>query len=117
MLTNSYFKIFYCSRTHTQLSQFVNEIKKTEFGKDIKVVSLGSRKTLCVNDLVLKLQSQAKINDKCLDMQKGKAKGGLFHTLTIEGEAKKPKNSSCSYFEQEKQRTFKDYVLVRFILS
>lgn len=43
-------QIFYCSRTHSQLSQFINEIKKTMHYKDLKLCSLGSRATLCVND-------------------------------------------------------------------
>ena len=42
-------QIIYCSRTHSQLTQFVNEIKKTEFNDKIKVVTLGSRKQLCVH--------------------------------------------------------------------
>ena len=36
-------QIYYCSRTHSQLSQFVREIQKSPFGGDTKVVSLGSR--------------------------------------------------------------------------
>lgn len=37
-----------------------------------RVVSLGSRKTLCINDAVSRLGSDTKIADRCLDMQKGK---------------------------------------------
>lgn len=37
-----------CSRTHSQLSQFAGEIKRTVFGPDIRVVALGSRKSLYV---------------------------------------------------------------------
>ncbi|KAJ3149845.1 DEAD H (Asp-Glu-Ala-Asp His) box helicase 11 [Geranomyces michiganensis] len=62
-------KIIYCSRTHSQISQFINEMKKTAF-MDIKTVSLGSRQTLCINEDVRKLKSQARINDKCLDLMK-----------------------------------------------
>uniref|UniRef100_A0A8C3JU74 Helicase ATP-binding domain-containing protein n=1 Tax=Calidris pygmaea TaxID=425635 RepID=A0A8C3JU74_9CHAR len=36
-------KIYYCSRTHSQLSQFVREVQKSPFGKDTRLVSLGSR--------------------------------------------------------------------------
>lgn len=42
-------KVFFCSRTHSQLSQFVGELQRTEFGKSLQSVSLGSRKTLCIN--------------------------------------------------------------------
>jgi hypothetical protein len=37
-----------------------------------RVVSLGSRKTLCINDAVSRLGSDTRIADRCLDMQKGK---------------------------------------------
>ncbi|KAI9005348.1 hypothetical protein BC832DRAFT_592469 [Gaertneriomyces semiglobifer] len=67
-------RLFYCSRTHSQISQFVNEIKKTSY-TDCKVVSLGSRKTLCINKSVQRLGSLAKINDKCLDLMKAPSSG------------------------------------------
>lgn len=43
-------KIYFCSRTHSQLSQFVNELRKTVFARELKVVCLGSRKNLCINE-------------------------------------------------------------------
>ena len=43
-------RIFFCSRTHSQLAQFLGELRKTEFGSgNIRVVTLGSRKNLCIN--------------------------------------------------------------------
>jgi chromosome transmission fidelity protein 1 len=42
-------KLFYVSRTHSQVSQFVHEIAKTPFGRDARVVALGARKSLCCN--------------------------------------------------------------------
>lgn len=43
-------KIYFCSRTHSQLSQFVKEMRKTTFADDIMAVCLGSRKNFCIND-------------------------------------------------------------------
>lgn len=43
------FKVYFCSRTHSQLSQFIGELQRTDFSSFFNVVSLGSRKTLCVN--------------------------------------------------------------------
>lgn len=43
-------KIYFCSRTHSQLSQFVKELRKTVFASTLKVVNLGSRKNLCINE-------------------------------------------------------------------
>ncbi|KAJ2069548.1 ATP-dependent DNA helicase chl1 [Coemansia sp. S155-1] len=65
-------KIIYASRTHSQLQQFVNEIKRTQFAsKDkVKCVTLGSRMQLCVNDRARQgAQSVHAINERCLEMQ------------------------------------------------
>uniref|UniRef100_A0A671VWC9 ATP-dependent DNA helicase DDX11 n=1 Tax=Sparus aurata TaxID=8175 RepID=A0A671VWC9_SPAAU len=65
-------KIYYCSRTHSQLAQFVHEVQKSPFSKDISVVTLGSRQNLCVNEEVRRLGSIQRINDRCMEMQKNK---------------------------------------------
>lgn len=36
-------KIFFCSRTHSQLTQFVHELKRSPYSQDISVVPLSSR--------------------------------------------------------------------------
>ncbi|CAL9241416.1 unnamed protein product [Arabidopsis halleri] len=66
------FKVFFCSRTHSQLSQFVKELRKTVFSSKLNVVCLGSRKNLCINEDVLKLGNLTRINESCLDLQKKK---------------------------------------------
>lgn len=53
-------KIYYCSRTHSQLSQFINEIKKTLYSRQerpLRMVPLGSRNIHCINESVLKLNN------------------------------------------------------------
>ncbi|ORY28694.1 DNA repair helicase [Neocallimastix californiae] len=65
-------KIYYSSRTHSQISQFTFELKKSVLGKTMKCVSLGSRKNLCINPKVRNLSSLNRMNDKCLDMNEGK---------------------------------------------
>lgn len=42
-------KVYFCSRTHSQLSQFIKELRKTVFANEMKVVCLGSRKNFCIN--------------------------------------------------------------------
>ncbi|KAJ8440039.1 hypothetical protein Cgig2_020527 [Carnegiea gigantea] len=69
-------KVYFCSRTHSQLSQFIKELRKTVFGSELKVVSLGSRKNLCVNEDVLRLGNPTSINERCLELQKSKKNGG-----------------------------------------
>jgi chromosome transmission fidelity protein 1 len=73
--------IFYCSRTHSQLSQFSAELqrvklppivdeKETSISNTLKHLTLGSRKNLCINPTVLKLRSATAMNEKCVDLQK-----------------------------------------------
>jgi hypothetical protein len=70
-------KIIYAARTHSQLSQFVNEVRRTAWGNDIRIVALGGRKLLCGNKdvtggtLARKSRSETMITEKCLDLQKG----------------------------------------------
>ena len=71
-------QIIYCSRTHSQIAQFMNEIKKTEF-RDLRCIVVGSRKILCVNpqvNLTNSSSSDALLNEKCIEMQKSKATAG-----------------------------------------
>lgn len=86
-------KVFYCSRTHSQLTQFAHELRRvalppsipeeveSEFlasitgqGKGleerIKHVVLGSRKTLCINPKVQSTGNPTAINERCLDLQR-----------------------------------------------
>lgn len=68
-------KIYYASRTISQLSQFINEVKKTNFaqvdiGPSIGLAPLASRSNLCVNPDVLKLKDSSAINERCAEMQR-----------------------------------------------
>jgi chromosome transmission fidelity protein 1 len=82
-------KIIFCSRTHSQLSQFVKELRRVKpppsivsLDEDevdisespqeeiIKHLSLGSRKNLCINPKVSKLNSVTAISERCFDLQK-----------------------------------------------
>ena len=88
-------QIIFCSRTHSQLMQFVGELKKTRFRDSMSLVSLGSRKALCVNPDVQKLGSQAMINERCMDLQK--------NTQTKskkQGDPRTAVNSKCPYLKR-----------------
>jgi chromosome transmission fidelity protein 1 len=58
-------KVFYCSRTHTQLGQFLHELTRV-YGREITAVALASRKQLCVN---ASISGSHRINEACLDLQ------------------------------------------------
>jgi chromosome transmission fidelity protein 1 len=61
-------QVFYSSRTHSQLAQVVGEVKKTGYKGSVAVVTLGSRKNLCINDALRGLEG-ARLNEACLDLQ------------------------------------------------
>ena len=78
-------KIFYCSRTHSQLTQFVNELKRIKvpsavdgLEEEIKHLSLGSRKNLCINPKVQKLGNVNAINERCLELQQSGRRNAFF---------------------------------------
>lgn len=81
-------KIYFCSRTHSQLAQFVQELRRVKLPglswaaeKDtsegaepedkvvVKHLPLGSRRNLCINPKVSRLGSLPAINERCLELQ------------------------------------------------
>ncbi|EFQ88691.1 hypothetical protein PTT_15338 [Pyrenophora teres f. teres 0-1] len=80
-------KIFFCSRTHSQLTQFSSELGRVKMPpaiapddaengggakslvEDVKHLTLGSRKNLCINSKVNRLGSATAINEQCLELQ------------------------------------------------
>ena len=84
-------KIFFCSRTHSQLTQFSGEINRVKLPpaittsleaisteeaalvEDVKYLTLGSRKNLCINPKVNRLGSATAINERCLELQQSSA--------------------------------------------
>ncbi|KAI0188860.1 helicase C-terminal domain-containing protein [Astrocystis sublimbata] len=83
-------KIYYTSRTHSQLTQFVSELRRPAFppsvpdqfltnsetheDEAIKHVPLSSRQRLCINPSVARLGSLSAINDRCSELQQSKSK-------------------------------------------
>lgn len=85
-------KIFYTSRTHSQLAQFILELRRPTFpssvptslssaqneheksGEAVKLIPLSSRQKLCINPSVSRLGSLAAINDRCAELQQPKTK-------------------------------------------
>ncbi|KAK3690454.1 helicase C-terminal domain-containing protein [Podospora appendiculata] len=88
-------KIYYTSRTHSQLTQFIAELRRPAFppsipsalvspdqtgkGDDkpdteiVKQIPLSSRQKLCINPSVSRLGSLSAINDRCTELQQSKS--------------------------------------------
>lgn len=75
-------KLIYCSRTHSQLTQFISEIQKTSFKDKIRLLALGSRVNLCVNPQVNRSKNLSIINDKCMDLQRNGKQSCSFKKMT-----------------------------------
>ncbi|XP_042651191.1 ATP-dependent DNA helicase DDX11 isoform X4 [Tyto alba] len=103
-------KIYYCSRTHSQLSQFVREVQKSPFGKDTRLVSLGSRQNLCVNEEVRRLGALQLINDRCMEMQKNKQEKKSDEEK--EGKKRCVSRTVCPFYSYEQMQFLRDEVLV-----
>ncbi|KAL9100934.1 MAG: hypothetical protein Q9163_003749 [Psora crenata] len=111
-------KVLYSSRTHTQLTQFVRELRRVDLPAPswvsnehsakgdasdksivVKHVSLGSRKNLCINPQVAKLGSVPAINERCLELQQRDT----------------PQGRKCTFVPTKENRTlvndFRDHTL------
>lgn len=74
---NNPVKIFFASRTHSQLNQFANQLSLPNFpssfnqldNERIKFVPLASKKQLCINPEVNKWGSLEAINDACYELR------------------------------------------------
>ncbi|KAH7080634.1 helicase C-terminal domain-containing protein [Paraphoma chrysanthemicola] len=98
-------KIFFCSRTHSQLSQFSGELHRVQLPpaltpecysdspdadlvENVKHLTLGSRRNLCINDKVNHLRSATAINERCIELQRTTSSGNHcphMPTKTSEG--------------------------------
>lgn len=76
-------KIYFASRTHSQLSQFASQLRLPVFPpslpniklESIKHLPLGSRKQLCINPKVNRYNSTDAINDACKELQQNGKQG------------------------------------------
>ncbi|EDO14396.1 hypothetical protein Kpol_187p1 [Vanderwaltozyma polyspora DSM 70294] len=82
-------KIFFASRTHSQLKQFASQLKLPKFkssfdekfvsNERLKYLPLGSRKQLCINkSITSKWKSTEAINDACKELLQSE-KGCPYH--------------------------------------
>ncbi|XP_046462730.1 ATP-dependent DNA helicase DDX11-like [Daphnia pulex] len=103
-------KIIFASRTHSQISQFVREVKKSPFGDSIRLISLASRQQLCINEEVTSLKSSTLMNERCLEMQK---KGSSTTSKSEDGQPikKTRKSSSCPFLDSKLVQNVRDLSL------
>ncbi|XP_053356497.1 ATP-dependent DNA helicase DDX11 isoform X1 [Clarias gariepinus] len=105
-------KIYYCSRTHSQLAQFVHEVQKSPYGSTVSLVNLGSRQNLCINPEVARLRSVQMINDRCMELQKNKHDKQNKEDSEAESKRRRgPIKATCAFSGYEKMMAMRDEVL------
>ncbi|XP_044006068.1 ATP-dependent DNA helicase DDX11 [Aphidius gifuensis] len=62
--TARYTQFFFCSRTHSQLTQFIGELKNSPYADKVSSVPLSSRQNYCINKTVKKLKHVNLINER-----------------------------------------------------
>eukprot|EP01138_Halocafeteria_seosinensis_P015253 gb/GECG01015568.1/.p1 GENE.gb/GECG01015568.1/~~gb/GECG01015568.1/.p1 ORF type:complete len:656 (+),score=62.15 gb/GECG01015568.1/:1-1968(+) len=78
-------KIVFSSRTHSQLAQFIEELRKTPYSDRIRTVTLAGRKQLCVNENVQSLGDESAITEKCLELKDSKQSKGAVDDNSAKG--------------------------------
>ncbi|KAL1505317.1 hypothetical protein ABEB36_004910 [Hypothenemus hampei] len=105
-------QIIIASRTHSQLNQFIGEIKKLRFAETVRVAILASRQNCCINPSVKKLRNINLINEKCLDMQKkNRNQSKLGQQVLKKRKTLEDKNNKCLYYKQTNIEELRDIAL------
>ncbi|XP_050294645.1 ATP-dependent DNA helicase DDX11 [Anthonomus grandis grandis] len=104
-------QIIIASRTHSQLSQFVGEIRKSPFAENVRVVSLASRQNYCINSDVKALSNMTLINERCLDLQKKQSSQSKRDENGKTLKKSKTSNCQCPYFKQTNIEDLRDFAL------
>uniref|UniRef100_A0A7S0ZIM9 Helicase ATP-binding domain-containing protein n=1 Tax=Timspurckia oligopyrenoides TaxID=708627 RepID=A0A7S0ZIM9_9RHOD len=113
--------VIYCSRTHSQIVQFIHEMIRVEDSKNYSVVSVGGRRQMCVNEKVSALRSAAAVNERCselLESQRSHIKSedqkvNLHPDVPASKRRKKaPKSSQkgCPYYSKKRITVLSDTI-------
>lgn len=92
------FRIFYSSRTHSQLSQVIKELRNTSYRDEVRTAVLGSRDHLCVEPVVNQHRG-AMLNSQCRRMVKNKACAYSNKVSRSGGQESAPQVANCADIE------------------
>lgn len=103
-------KIYFASRTHSQLNQFAAQLglpnfpssfKKQDLPRErLKYLPLASRKQLCINPAINKWKSAEAINDACAELMKSK-NGCSFY------------QPASNYYKNHSSKSFRDHTFAQ----
>jgi chromosome transmission fidelity protein 1 len=122
-------RIYICSRTHSQLSQLVREVNKTEFGENFSFVTLGSRKQCCINpsidinewsnEFITDMCQKLVDTDSCDFYSNTENLSAIIATRVLDIEdvcirARSTMSRGCPYFASKKAAVDADVILVPY---
>ena len=94
-------QIFYCSRTHSQLSQVFQEFVHSAWAQDMQCSCIGGRRSFCIHPTVKRLPTDAQMSDECLFLQRNRSRG----------------KEGCLFHNREREESIRDEVLVCELLA
>lgn len=125
------YRVIFATRTHTQLTQFVQELRKTCFVSDdsqsaadtvsadtaiknlpVSVVTLGSRNVMCINDEVRSLPTSVAVADRCNDLLKQKA-SNIRGRSGLQTSSRREQSCGCPFKNQIVEQTMRDAMLTK----
>ncbi|XP_062509848.1 ATP-dependent DNA helicase DDX11-like [Corticium candelabrum] len=96
-------QIYYCSRTHSQLAQFVQEVKRTSFKDHFRITTLASRQNLCINPSVRRLKFVTLMNDRCIELQQKT----MSEPSNKDESKRRKKTGKCPFYRSDMMQDFK----------
>lgn len=130
-------KMLFCTRTHSQVQQFVDELRQTRFGLSsthsiathslashrdalaaselpLSAVSFGSRKLMCINEDVKNLKDAAAVAEACRELLSGSQTTAASESASAGTKRPRPgANRGCPHKDEMKEQQLRDFALTR----
>lgn len=125
-------KVIFATRTHSQLAQFMQEVRRTSFAANLLtssddshreeataadnlpfgILTLGSRNVMCINETVRNLSSSAAVAERCNELLKQKsAKPSPSTGVSVAGVRENA--CGCPFKNETMERIMRDSALVQ----
>ncbi|XRB21885.1 helicase ATP-binding domain-containing protein [Pseudoscourfieldia marina] len=108
---NKALRLYFCSRTHSQLSQAMGEFARTKYAETFSAAALASRSSLCLHKPVRTLPS-ALAGEACVDLQEtAKKNKNTKKRATTDARVSLSSSSGCPYHSARGERRVRDDAL------
>jgi len=87
-------QIFFCTRTHKQITNIIKEFRKTSYSKNVKMTILASRQHTCIHPQVSRMSNK---NELCKKLNK---KEGLNSNDGEDGTKRSESLGGCTFYNK-----------------